>query len=71
MKTIPSNLIEWYEIRTGNHIYVIASKPLRDKYIIYELINGSYEKLGMGANPLDLEKQYVKYSTQKGKKARK
>lgn len=40
-------------------VYLITSKPTRDFYLLYELVDGSFKKLGRAASPLDLEERFM------------
>ena len=38
--------------------FIITSKPLRDFYFAYEVINGEFQKLGKAKNPQELELKF-------------
>lgn len=61
IKGIPSNEILWLTQKTeSGNIYYVTSKKVRDKYYIYQLVDGVAVKLGSGKNPAKLADQYMK-----------
>ncbi len=39
--------------------YITTSKPSREYYFLYELVDGRFVKLGKDKNPMALEKKYI------------
>lgn len=40
--------------------YIVTSKQTRDCFYVYELVNGTFVKLGRDKNPLVLEEKFIK-----------
>ena len=57
----PNGEIVWVSHHVGGALkYIITSKPARDYYYIYELIDGKFKKLGKGRTPSVQEEKYIK-----------
>lgn len=56
----PNGEIIWttYYNSRNEIMFVITSKSLRDFYYLYEIVNGSFKKLGKAKTPLDLEEKF-------------
>ena len=56
----PANEIVWvsYFDKTGNLLFIMTSKPTRDQYMLYELKNGKFVRLGKAKSPDTLEEQF-------------
>lgn len=56
----PKGEIVWVTYRnTSEEIkYIMTSKPIRDTYYLYELVDGEFKKLGKAKTPLKLEEAY-------------
>ena len=47
-----------YHNISGNLVFITTSKPVRDFYFLYELVDGSFHKLGKAKSPLELEAKF-------------
>lgn len=57
-----------YYNRSGSVIAIMASKPTRDFYFLYEVSpDGALKKLGRAKTPTELEKKYAIYERMKEK----
>ena len=58
----PKGEIRWvsHYDQTGNLRYLVTSKPTRDRYFLYEQIDGKFIRLGSGPDPKKLEDRYIK-----------
>lgn len=56
----PKGEIVWVTYRnTSEEIkYIMTSKPIRDTYYLYELVDGEFKKLGKAKTPPKLEEAY-------------
>lgn len=60
IKGIPKSEIVWMEIiGFDNNTYYITSKPTRELYFIYKMIDDKAQKLGQSKSPISLEKKYI------------
>jgi len=49
---------------SGKVMFVLTSKPARDFYFLYKVLeNGSLEKLGKAKSPPELEEKFNVYAT--------
>lgn len=56
---IPKTEIIWQTYtRIDGSVFYITSKPIRDYYFCYRLIDGKATKLGKAKTPLDLSEKY-------------
>ena len=39
-------------------LFIITSKPARDFFFLYELVDGVFKKLGKSKSPLELEERF-------------
>ena len=39
-------------------LFIVTSKPTRDFYFLYELVDGVFKKLGKAKSPLELEEKF-------------
>lgn len=44
----------------GNLRYITTSKPARDYYFLYELVDGKFVKLGKDKDPSVLERKHIR-----------
>ena len=56
----PKGEIVWtgYYDKQGELRFIVTSKPLRDNYFLYELVDGVFKKLGRSKNPTELENKF-------------
>lgn len=56
----PKGEIVWVTYRNSSEEikYIMTSKPIRDMYFLYELVNGEFKKLGKAKTPPKLEETY-------------
>lgn len=47
-----------YINRNEELLFIITSKPIRDFYFLYEVVNGEFKKLGKAKTPIELEKNF-------------
>lgn len=60
IKGIPKSEIVWMEIiGYDNNTYYITSKPTRELYFIYKMIDDKAQKLGQSKSPISLERKYI------------
>ena len=59
----PKGEIVWVSYYDTNHnlLFIMTSKPMRDYYFLYELIDGGLKKIGRAANPIELEEKFNVY----------
>ena len=57
---LPKGEVAWIEYTVGGvPLFEITSKPSRDCYFLYEVLeNGTLKKLGRGRTPRDLEEKF-------------
>ena len=57
----PKGEIVWVGHYDINHElkFITTSKPARDYYFLYEVINGAFVKLGKDRNPKNLEEKFI------------
>lgn len=62
--TPPPGEIVWVSRYDKNHDlrYIITSKPARDSYSLYELVDGKFVHWGRGQDPQSLQNRYEKAS---------
>lgn len=58
----PKGEIVWVSYRNsdGELAFIITSKPIRDLYFLYEVVDKEFKKVGKSKNPVELEKKFVK-----------
>lgn len=39
-------------------LFIVTSKPTRDFYFLYEVVDGAFKKLGKAKSPLELEEKF-------------
>lgn len=39
-------------------LFIMTSKPIRDFYFLYEVVDGEFKKLGKAKNPTELEEKF-------------
>lgn len=56
----PKGEIVWtyYRTRDGQTVCITTSKPARDNYFLYELLDNEFIKLGKAVSPLELERKF-------------
>jgi hypothetical protein len=60
IKGIPKSEIVWMEIiGYDNNTYYITSKPTRELYFIYKMIDDKAQKLGQSKSPISLERKFI------------
>lgn len=47
-----------YSDKTGNLKFIITSTPTRDQYMLYELKNNKFVRLGKATSPTELEEKF-------------
>ena len=47
-----------YYTKDHNLIFIMTSKESRDFYYLYELVDGSFKKLGRAKSPQELEERF-------------
>lgn len=52
----PANETVWtrYVNGAGETLFIVTSKPTRDKYMIYELVDGKFVRRGVAKEPPEL-----------------
>ena len=48
-----------YRDKDGKTLFILTSKESRDAYYLYELVGGSFKKLGKAKEPPELEKKFM------------
>lgn len=60
IKGISKSEIVWTQvIGYDNTTYYVTSKPVRDVYYLYKMVDGKAERLGQSKSPISLEKKYI------------
>lgn len=60
IKGISRSEIVWTQIiGYDNNTYYVTSKPIRDVYYLYKMVDGKAERLGQSKSPISLEKKYI------------
>ena len=56
----PKGEIVWesYYNKSRELKFIITSKPIRDSYFLYELVDGEFKKLGKAKTPPELVEKY-------------
>ena len=59
----PSGEVVWvrYLNKKGETMFILTSKPSREKYSLYELVGGVFEKRGVAKEPTELTGKYRVY----------
>ena len=61
LKNLPSNEVSMVEHkRLNGDIYKITRNQTNKMFTIYKVVDGCFERLGKGDNPMVLEKKYIK-----------
>ena len=61
LKNLPSNEVSMVEYkRLNGDIYKITRNQTNKMFTIYKVVDGCFERLGKGDNPIVLEKKYIK-----------
>ena len=47
-----------YYTKDHNLLFIVTSKESRDFYYLYELVDGSFKKLGRAKSPQELEERF-------------
>lgn len=59
-----NDLSKWRKVWTSYYnsshelLFIVTSKPTRDFYFLYELVDGAFKKLGKAKSPLELEEKF-------------
>ena len=58
--TYPKGEQVWTSYCNSSHelLFIVTSKPTRDFYFLYELVDGVFKKLGKAKSPLELEEKF-------------
>ena len=58
--TYPKGEQVWTSYHDSSHelLFIVTSKPTRDFYFLYELVDGAFKKLGKAKSPLELEEKF-------------
>lgn len=50
----------WTSYYNSSHelLFIVTSKPTRDFYFLYEVVDGAFKKLGKAKSPLELEEKF-------------
>lgn len=60
IKGISKSEIVWAQvIGYDNTTYYVTSKPIRDVYYLYKMVDGKAERLGQSKSPISLEKKFI------------
>ena len=56
----PKGETVWVSYYNINHelLFIMTSKPLRDYYYLYELVDNEFKKLGRATTPTELEEKF-------------
>lgn len=56
----PKGEVVWigHHNAAGDLMFIVTSKPLRDYYYLYQLVDGAFKKLGRGKDPGELERKF-------------
>lgn len=56
----PKGEIIWVSYYNSNKelLFIMTSKPIRDFYFLYEVVDGEFKKLGKAKNPTELEEKF-------------
>lgn len=56
----PKGEIVWVSYYNSNKelLFIMTSKPIRDFYFLYEVVDGEFKKLGKAKNPTELEEKF-------------
>ena len=57
----PKGEMVWVSYYNSSHelLFIITSKPARDYYFLYEVVDGEFNKLGRAKNPKELESKFA------------
>lgn len=58
--TYPRGERVWTSYYNSSHelLFIVTSKPTRDFYFLYEVVDGAFKKLGKAKSPLELEEKF-------------
>lgn len=58
--TYPRGEQVWTSYYNSSHelLFIVTSKPIRDFYFLYEVVDGAFKKLGKAKSPLELEEKF-------------
>lgn len=58
--TYPRGEQVWTGYYNSSHelLFIVTSKPTRDFYFLYEVVDGAFKKLGKAKSPLELEEKF-------------
>ena len=61
--TYPRGEKVWTSYYNSSHelLFIVTSKPIRDCYFLYEVVDGACKKLGKAKSPLELEEKFKVY----------
>ena len=56
----PKGETVWVSYYNSNKelLFIMTSKPIRDFYFLYEVVDGEFKKLGKAKNPAELEEKF-------------
>lgn len=56
----PKGETVWVSYYNSNKelLFIMTSKPIRDFYFLYEVVDGEFKKLGKAKNPTELEEKF-------------
>ncbi len=56
----PKGETVWVSYYNSNKelIFIMTSKPIRDYYFLYEVVDGEFKKLGKAKSPTELEEKF-------------
>ena len=56
----PKGETVWVSYYNSNKelLFIMTSKPIRDFYFLYEVVEGEFKKLGKAKNPTELEEKF-------------
>lgn len=60
LSKIPSSEIGWTDYFDRNHklLFIVTSKETRDYYILYEVLENGFRRLGKAPSPIALEEKF-------------
>lgn len=58
--TYPKGEYVWTSYYNLSHelLFIVTSKPARDVYFLYEVVDGAFKKIGKAKSPLELEEKF-------------
>ena len=58
--TYPKGEYVWtsYYNPSDELLFIVTSKPTRDVYFLYEVVDGAFKKIGKAKSPLELEEKF-------------